>query len=367
MNVDTARDKLLSFAPFIRSHGFPASTDQVIDFLRGIKLLGPGNVEDIRKTAIAVLYVPREREHDFNRLFDAHFLGRSDFARQIDEEPPEEVQAYEQTGQQHTVPEFDEEDRSGSDASMAERLAGRRFAQDHHFDTLNLLSRHASHWLPKRQSYRYSSHHSGRSVDLRRTLHLQARHDGDVIRLVWRRRKERQRQLLMLIDVSRSMEEHTEWTMRLAHKVADVADNFEAFTLGTRLTRISKAISIRNRDRALHEITHLVADIDGGTRIGQALQTLLAIPRYSSLARGAYVLVVSDGLEKGSPDEMVDGVYRLSRLAWRMDWLTPLAGDSGYRPETSGLRAIMPYLDAFGDASSIENMVNHLLGMRGVQ
>ena len=115
---------------------------------------------------------------------------------------------------------------------------------------------------------------------------------------------------------------------------------------GTRLTRVTRALRRKNRDQALGAASTMVADWDGGTRIGDALQAFLAVPRFAGFARGALALVLSDGLERGDPAAMVDAVARLARLAWRLVWLTPLAGRARLppaRPRRSP--AILPFID----------------------
>ena len=120
---------------------------------------------------------------------------------------------------------------------------------------------------------------------------------------------------------------------------------------------------LRNREQALATASLLVADWDGGTRIGEALDAFLAIPRFSALARGAAVVVLSDGLERGDPAGMADAVARFSRLAWRIVWLTPLAADPGFEPRTAGLAAARPFLDELGNGGSIESICAHVLDL----
>ena len=141
----------------------------------------------------------------------------------------------------------------------------------------------------------------------------------------------------------------------------------ECFTLGTRLTRVTGAFRLRNPDRALERAAALAPDWDGGTRIGDALRAFLSVPRFAGLARGAAVIVLSDGLERGAPDAMVEAVQRLSRLAWRLSWLTPLAADAGFRPETAALTAVLPWLDDLGDGATPARLRAHVLGLGRVR
>ena len=108
---------------------------------------------------------------------------------------------------------------------------------------------------------------------------------------------------------------------------------------------------------------HLVSDWDGGTRIGDALQAFLAVPRFAGYARGAAVLIVSDGLERGDPLAMSDAVAKLSRRAWRLSWLTPLAVGTNFMPQTEALIAIRRFVDDMVDGGSIAAMVAHVLSL----
>ena len=128
--------------------------------------------------------------------------------------------------------------------------------------------------------------------------------------------------------------------------------NVEIFTFGTRLTRVTRALRLKRREQALSGRRDLVSDWDGGTRIGDALQAFLAVPRFGGYARGAAVVIVSDGLERGDPAALRDAVARLSRRAWRVSWLTPLAADAGFRPQTEALIAIRRFVDDLVDGGS---------------
>ena len=216
--------------------------------------------------------------------------------------------------------------------------------------------------LPRRKSYRQKQSRQGSIIDLRKTLREAARQDGEIFNLAWRQRQTRQRRIVLLIDISGSMADRTDDHLRFAHTLARVSERFEAFTLGTRLTRISAALRRRNVDQALSRISSLVADIDGGTRIGEALQAFLSVPRYAGFARGALVLMLSDGLERGGPEALVDAVKRLSRISWRLDWISPLVTE-GQEPATAAMLAINPYLSALASGNNVGEFADHLLAM----
>jgi uncharacterized protein with von Willebrand factor type A (vWA) domain len=162
------------------------------------------------------------------------------------------------------------------------------------------------------------------------------------------------------------MKERTQAHLAFAHALARAADAVEVFTMGTRLTRITRPLRLKSREQALATASLLVADWDGGTRIGDALNAFLAVPRFAALVHGAVLLVLSDGLERGDPTAMADAVARFSRIAWRIVWLTPLAADPGFEPRTAGLVAARPYLDELGDGGSIEKICAHVLDLAEV-
>jgi uncharacterized protein with von Willebrand factor type A (vWA) domain len=205
----------------------------------------------------------------------------------------------------------------------------------------------------------------GPFADLRRTLRDSVRNDGEVLWLGRLKRRSRPRKLLLLIDVSGSMKARTEDNMKLAHALIQAAPNVEVFTFGTRLTRVTRPLRLKRREQALNAASHLVSDWDGGTRIGDALQAFLAVPRFAGYARGAAVIVVSDGLERGELSALRDAVAKLSRRAWRLSWLTPLAAGPGFRPQTEALIAISRFVDDLAGGGSTADIVAHVLSLAG--
>ena len=175
------------------------------------------------------------------------------------------------------------------------------------------------------------------------------RRDGEIATLPTRHRRARQRRVLLLIDVSGSMKAGTDGALRLAHALVQAGERVEVFTVGTRLTRVTRALRHRNRDQALLLASGLVADWDGGTRLGDALQVFLSVPRFASFARGALSIIISDGPERGGPEALVGAMQRLDGLCFATLWLSPLAADPDYRPETGAMRAILPMLDRLAD------------------
>ena len=351
----------VGFPAVLRAHGFAVATDQTVGFLQAIELLGPHSIEDIRRAGLAMLAIPKDREEEYDALFRAYFLGMT--VPGITEAEDERVAAHEPTGIDETAEEVEPDDEPGEEAAQLERLSRRSFSPDTAETQLAQFRRLAPARLPRRRSYRYAAYKLGKLPDLRKTLRDAAKRDGEVFTLSMRRRKERQRKIVLLIDVSGSMKDRTEAAMTFAHALVQTAERAEVFTLGTRLTRATSALRLKHRELALERVSNLVSDVDGGTRIGEALSAFLSVPRYAGFARGAAVIVLSDGLERGAPDTMIEAVRRLSRLAWRLDWLTPLGADADFTPATSALGAILPDIDALTDGSTTEAVVRHVLSL----
>ena len=361
-DLPRAARTFVSFVTLLRANGFAIAPEQTIAFLAGIDLLGPRGPEDIRQAGLATLAPPPERRAAYDMLFQIHFLGGDEIPGSEAED--DEVVRLQDEGRGEAPPLADETNESGAMATRGEALVERRFGPDSPSDALRRLARDAPARLPRRRGHRRMRARRGPWADLRRTLREATRNDGEVMRLGRLKRRARPRKLLLLIDVSGSMKARSEDNLRLAHALSQAAPNVEVFTFGTRLTRVTRALRLKRREQALAAAAHLVSDWDGGTRIGDALQAFLAVPRFGSYARGAAVVILSDGLERGDVSALRDAVARLSRRAWRLSWLTPLAAGSGFVPQTEALIAIRRFVDDMADGGSSATVVNHLLSLR---
>ena len=352
----------ISFVALLRANGFAVAPEQTTAFLAAIELLGPRSVEHIRQAGLATLAPPPERRATYDRLFDLHFRG-SEAIERAEGEDEETVRLQEEGRGEDEPPLADEANESGLAATRGEALVERRLAPGTTNDALRRLSREAPARLPRRRGHRRMRARRGPFADLRRTLRDSVRNDGEVLRLGQLKRRLRPRKMLLLIDVSGSMKARTEENMKLGHALLQAVNNAEVFTFSTRLTRVTRPLRLKRREQALTAAAHLVSDWDGGTRIGDALQAFLAVPRFGGYARGAAVIIISDGLERGDVSALRDAVAKLSRRAWRMSWLTPLATGPGFTPQTEALIAIKRFVDDLVDGGSTAAVVSHLLSL----
>ncbi|MEZ5820382.1 MAG: VWA domain-containing protein [Xanthobacteraceae bacterium] len=353
---------LIGFPVLLREHGFAIAPEQIVSFLQAVELLGPRSIEHVRKAAVATLAPNPEQRARFDALFDLHFLGAVGELGEDEWQADDEMQVQDDIGTEEIMI-GEEVNETGQAATGAEALAVRALRVPDDAETLRRFSTALPDVLPRRRGYRHRAARRGKGVDLARSLRAAMRTEGEVMSLKRQRRTTRPRPVLLLIDVSGSMKQRSDAHLALAHEIVHAMPRVEVFTFGTRLTRLSRALRLRNREQALAEASGLVADWDGGTRIGDALESFLAVPRFAGYARGANVIVLSDGLERGDPSTMIRAVHRLAARAFRIDWFTPLAVDPGYRPETEALRTIRPLLASLGDASSTSRLCRAILAI----
>src|SRR5262245_29027587 len=239
-----AVEPLVGFAPFLREHGFVVVQDQIIMFLAAVRLLGPAGMDSIRRAAHATLAPPPDRRREFDALFRAYFHEEANalaIARSMAEE---DAPAKDGGSGMDEASDATKSNRSGEAATATEILSIRSFGEASEHEVLRRLRCEAPQKLPRRLSFRRAAARAG-AIDLRRSLRSVVRNDGDVIRLVRAGRARIDRPVLVLIDVSGSMKRHTEDYLRFAHALTQAAKRVETFTFGTRLTRITQAMSRR--------------------------------------------------------------------------------------------------------------------------
>ncbi len=250
-------------------------------------------------------------------------------------------------------------------ASALERLQRKDFAvcTAAERDALARLLRTMRLELTLRRSLRRVRSRRGRQLDLAASLRLAARHGGALPALPRRTRKRKRRPLVVLADISGSMELYVRIVLQFLHAVTRHQRATEVFVFGTRLTRITAQLQLRDVDAALERAGHQIIDYAGGTRIGDCLHAFDRQHARRVLGRGAVVLVISDGLDTGPPAVLADAVRRLAGRSHRLIWLNPLLGAPGYQPLADGMAAALPFVDDFlsaRDLGSLEALARHL-------
>lgn len=356
MTEVAAADHLWGFLHALRRAGVGPAPPRQADFLRAVAGSAPRDIVALYWYARVTLVSGVADLETFDQVFDAWFR-RGETKTLV--EPPEEDGEAEAPhgGDDGELPPQDAVEGDGVEAS-ALTVAGRRTfgrSDDRQRDLMRSLRTEWPARLPTIPSRRRRPARHGRRLDLRLIWRHARRDGGEIVRLRWTARPPRTRRLLLLVDVSGSLKQHTPELLRLAHTAVQGAPaRTEVFTFGTRLTRVTAPLSRAQVDRALEAVSGEVLDADGGTAIGAALEEFLGNPRFLALARGALVITLSDGLERGDCTAMVRSTERLSRLGHRLIWWSPLACSPTYRPVTRGMAGQLPSLDHLGGVRDLE-------------
>jgi hypothetical protein len=251
--------------------------------------------------------------------------------------------------------------------STEERLHSTSFAEltPDELETVRELVRRLVLSTPERRSRRTRrSRRSGDRLDLRRTVRMAHRSGGNPSRLVHARRRTRPRRLVLLCDVSGSMEPYTRVYLTLLQGAVAGA-RAEAFVFATRLSRLTRQLSLRDPDQALARAGATASDWAGGTRLAAGISSFVADHGRRGMGRGAVVVVLSDGWALDEPEEVGEAMRRLRRLAYRVVWVNPRKAAAGYAPLVGGMAAALPHCDAFVSGHSVDALAQVVAAVRG--
>ena len=206
---------------------------------------------------------------------------------------------------------------------------------------------------PVRRTRRRQRGRHGEHMDMRRTLRNSLKTGGDPIKLARRRRRVQKRRLVLLCDISGSMEPYARAYLQFLHCARASGPDHEAFVFATRLTRLTKQLAGRNPNRAIRRATESVEDWSSGTRIGDALKSFNDRYGRRGMARGSVIVILSDGWERGDPEMVAREMERLARLAYRIVWVNPRVSAPGFQPKAGGLVAALPFCNALVSGHSL--------------
>jgi uncharacterized protein len=362
------------FARQLRAAGLGVSLGQVEAFLRAFEWLDPSARRDVYHAARTTLLTRREDLALFDRIFERVWLGVEPRFKELAKLPlaPRHRPRQERPALAMLLaekaraadPAVELRDRSLA-ANSDELLRRKDFAQLTPLE-LEALRRllGARRWaFATRVTRRKLARRSGRELDLRRVPARAARSGGAVLELPMRTRKIKQRPLVVLADISGSMELYTRVLLQFMHVLGQHLSDVESFVFATRLTRITAALRLTNVDRALDEVAESVVDFASGTRIAESLHTFNTEWAGRVLARGAVVIVMSDGWERGSAADLKKEMRILRERCHRLIWLNPRLGQPNYLPRVEGMAAALRHVDDFlpcHDMQSLEAVAAHL-------
>ena len=365
-------ENVMHFARVLRAAGLPIGPDRVIDALRALQAAGVGRREDFYWTLAAVFLSKREQQELFDQAFrlfwrDPQTLerllglqpqvpggsaGQAQGSRRLadalqrgeeesEEPPPSEIDAPPTFSHSELLQHADFETMSGDELAQAKRLIAR----------LRLP-------IPEVRTRRYRPDAAGTRIDLPATLRASLKGGAQIILLKRRSRITRHPPLVVLCDISGSMNRYSRMFLHFLHAITNDRDRVHTLVFGTRLTNITRHLRNRDVDIAMTRVTDAIDDWAGGTRIGVCLEQFNRKWSRRLLGQNAVVLLISDGLDRDVGDGLGAEMERLHKSCRKLVWLNPLLRYQGFQPRPSGVRAMLPHVDAFMPVHNIESLVD---------
>ncbi|WP_448543221.1 vWA domain-containing protein [Roseiflexus sp.] len=353
---------VVAFVHLLRSTGIKVSSEQTIDLARALEHVPIVARGDFRAAARCTLICRREDLPVFDAAFDFYWRTQSGFdplmlAIPVVKMPPKPLRLPRRPrsqGDGHNEPDRHEEQQEEKVGftltfTAAETLRTKDFGNFSYEEVQackELLRTLEWRIEPRRTRRRRPAVRAG-EIDMRRILRRNLRHGGDPIELTFREPRYRQRPLVVLCDISGSMDRYSRILLQFVHTISNGLRDVEAFVFGTRLTRITRLLRERDIDEAIAAVSKHVVDWSGGTRIGEAVRHFNYYWSRRVLGRGPVVLLISDGWDRGDPQLLGREMARLQRSCHRLIWLNPLLGNPRYQPLTQGMQAALPFVDDF--------------------
>jgi len=356
---------ILQFARLLRHAGLQVDTGQTATFLRAMKVIGFDRRSDVRAAGRAIFTRRRDDQGLYDAAFDLFWRRRGPASG-----PSERLPRIRQDSRRESPADpghaLDANDAAGEvvPTVLPQATSDREILRSMDFALLTPAEARDAHAmlealrpkLPMRNSRRPVTDRGGHRPAMRAMLRLALSTGGEALRWRWLRRTERPRPIVLICDISGSMERYSRFMLRFAHALQRSGAPLEVFVFGTRLTRITRQLRIRSPDAALRLVAERVVDWSGGTRIGESLHELNRRWVRRTVRSGAVVLLVSDGWERGDPRLLASEMATLRRSCHRLLWIDPLAARPGFEPATVGLTAALPNVDELVPAASVASL-----------
>ena len=364
-------DNLLIFGRVLRRAGIDVHPGRLLDVIEALGHVHLGTRDEVYHTCRALLVHRQEQIAVFDRAFAAFWRIHHEGEARSEPTPGESpipAAAIDQVAPGDPAVTSGGDEADGNAPALERRLntwsdlgvlADKDFAAfttDEMAEAAAALSRLV--WNPGQRRTRRWVRGRGSRIDLRRAIGASLRTGGEMVKLARRTRRVRPRPLVLLCDVSGSMERYSRVLLYFAHAVTSRYHRVEAFLFSTQLTRITRQLRLPRPDDALASVSRSVPDWSGGTRIGGAVKEFHQRWGRRVLNGGPVVLLISDGWDRGDPAELANQIARLQRSCHRLVWLNPLIGTADYAPLTRGLQAALPFVDDFLPARTLTNLAD---------
>ncbi len=366
--ADAVVRHVVTFGRVLREAGLEVGPGRLCDALAGLDRVDLTRRDDVYWTLRQTLVARQEDLDAFDRAFRAWFLRAPTAPERRGAEQPVRLVRSAVSKPAAAERQAAENDDSSLGWSAEELLREKDFAEltSLEFEHVGRLIAELAASRPRRRSRRLRPHHRGRDLDMRRLVRASLATSGDAVERAYRSRITVPRKLVVICDVSGSMEAYSRALVLFLHALVLSGRGVEAFAFGTRLTRLTPDLKGRDPERALDAAAERVVDWSGGTRIGASLKAFNDEWGRRALTRGAVALIVSDGWEREDAAAVGREMARLARQAYAVVWVNPLKGHPDYQPLAGGMRAALPYVDRFlpgHNLASLERLAEVLDGI----
>lgn len=353
---------LVRFVDELRLAGLEVPLGSTLNFGRAVAEVGANTRSRVYWAGRATLVRRPEDFGVYDQVFEEHWMGSLTSSRSATAPTP--ITLVLDLADDSPVGDFQEEEHTSTENlvsvrwSRTEVLSAKDFANCSDEELLELHDLMGQLRLSgsKRRCRRMQPSVRFGRPDLRRTVRAALRTGGEPLRRSFSHPGERPRRLVLLLDVSGSMEPYARALIRFVHAAMVGRRNVEAFALGTRLTRLTRELATKDPDAALSRAATAVADWSGGTRLGEGIKTFNDDWGVPGMARGAVVVILSDGWDRGAPEIMAEQMERLGRVAREVVWVNPLKASPGYAPLARGMAAAMPFVGRFLEGHSLNSL-----------
>ncbi len=363
---------LLLFTRTLRGVGLPVAPEQSMELAQALTLVNVGERDQVFHTARSLLVTRQEHlrlfETIFNRFWRMHDGRPYRFARPVRSQrrhkPRYDIVSLMAAKAKESDRKIEVDDKAET-YSRLDILHRKAFSQmtEEELETVKRLIQTMKWQVSQRVTRRRVPDKQGHSLHLRRLLRAATKYGGIPLHLSWQSRKIKQRPIILIADISGSMEKYARLTLQFFYSVAHSLKDVESFVFGTRLTRITNQLKLKNIDIALDDAAREVRDWAGGTRIGDSLRLFNQQWSRRVLRRGALVIIISDGWEQGDVSILRQEMRYLQHRCHRLIWLNPLSGRATYQPRVEGMVAALPYVDDFlpiHNLQSLTELAQHL-------
>ena len=375
-------DAITVFGRFLRQAGCRVGTGEIMSAVEASSKIDPSNREDFRQALKACFITNHKMIPMFDQLFDLYWQNPdrienvTDILRKLYESRMSQAEMQSMKDQikelYHKRVEGFKERQKDSDGNDEEKsldvflYSPQEILKEKRFDTYNDEELHQAMEFIKKWDWKFGERQlrrleAGRKqvrLNIRQTIRKNIFPSQDFIELQWKKRKTKPRPLVILLDISGSMDMYTRILLHFIYTLHSYSRNVEAFTFGTRLSRITHYLNKKDVSDAMELVNDTVKDWSGGTRIGETLSSFNLLWGRRVLSGGAVILVISDGWDTGEVDKLDREMDRLHRSCHRLIWLNPNLGYEGFKPLTKGFEVIMPHLDDFLPIHNLNSLLD---------